>query len=146
MLEWDVIGANRTTGDTVTMRVLADDEEQAIRIVGGAVLVEKVLRAVPTAEPAAGGHAAESAPDYQGILVGAAVLRVIGVLAVVAGLLLVGFRLVNPPAGGAPSEVLSSVATALMAGLGWVVYGLLIIFVASLGTAVRDIARNSFRR
>lgn len=62
MREWDVIGANRTTWATLTMWVLADDEEDATRTVGGAMLIERVLPAVADARAVARLGYASSEP------------------------------------------------------------------------------------
>lgn len=93
-----------------------------------------------------------SVPGYPGIVSGAFVLRVIGWVFVVLGILVAGFPVAmmltaeidRGPRTDGPLGWLV-LAPFLFAGAMSVGYGLLFMFVGSVGIAVRDIARNSFK-
>ena len=86
-------------------------------------------------------------PNYPGILSGAYVLRIFGVVAIamgalaLAGLLYTVLRNSSELSAGG----MMVIGPMFIACLTAIAYGILFIFTASLGLAVRDIARNSFK-
>lgn len=185
MPEYDVIGADRRTGQERRTTVLAADEAEAARLVERHLLVERIV-VVPTAGPAylpgsvpaspsraaaasvyapaptAPAAAAVSGPStpspaaapqqppadpprYLGIRVGASVLRIVGGLMIAAGLVLLGIGVARWAKLPADEGTLLALAAVVQGTLTPVVLGVLAIFVADVGSAVGDAARNSFR-
>ncbi|MDB5294101.1 MAG: hypothetical protein JWO31_84 [Phycisphaerales bacterium] len=156
MPEWDVIGAERATGETSTRRVTADTSEAAVRAVGQSMLIEKVkpVRVVPP--PSEPLHPPEfyypppspppgpgNPPAYDEIVHGANMLSFVGGMSILLGLI----TIVAAMAAGANGAVPGSVAAGFVfSGAALIAYGILSRFVGSLGLAVRDMARNSFGR
>lgn len=137
---FDVIGADRATGQPRKQMVEADDEQHAYRVIGRSMLVEKVRRIedeIPVARAVSAPPTAWSrVSNYPAIVSGAAVLGVIGVVAMVLG----AFACVAGLYFVGQNEVDRAI-TAIVAGLGLLFYGVMIRFVGAMGEAVRDIAR-----
>lgn len=158
-MRWTVEGADAQTGQDRTIQVEAKSREDAERearargVLPSATYKETAdAGAMPTLNYI-GRAAHESAPpgtqvglapprgkapDYTGIVVGAAVLRITGAMAAIAGIVLCAMTLNEISGGG--------LGTALPVGFAWIISGLVTFMLGSLALAVRDIARNSFRR
>ncbi|MDB5294972.1 MAG: hypothetical protein JWO31_955 [Phycisphaerales bacterium] len=91
-------------------------------------------------------------PSYTGITIGARLLIAFGIMCVVGAAVVVGIAIFGAVATVAQSRDGGGVAAVLLAGttvpfalaaLGW---GILFVLVGTVAIAIRDIARNSFRR
>lgn len=85
------------------------------------------------------------APSYTGISVGSTALTVVGIISIIGGIVATIDGIVvasRPKAFFGEAAVFGGTVV----GITLVLYGILMIFFASLGVAVRDMARNSFRR
>ena len=151
MFEWEVTGADRATGEEISRRVTATTEEEARTKVGRSMLVEHVQYIEPPPAYVEPSPAAEKTkvkvPVYHGIEVGATLLRVLGTVTAVLGvvLTLIGFVTILKQSGGTVRDDQEVSYAGLITGIGLIGYGVLIAFVGSIGSAIRDIARNSYK-
>lgn len=87
------------------------------------------------------------APGYQDIVTGASVLRVLASIWIFLGVVALLIGAVMVPVGFARREedLAGLGGFLLLIGLNNVIFALLVRMFASIGLAIRDIARNSFR-
>lgn len=150
---WEVTGANRATGAKEKTSIEAVSDEHAAKLCAKTMFVEKVRSledvdpepvqtsrrpavAIPQSAP---GHA----PEYKGISAGATMLAAFGALGILGGAILVlvglaGLDKSHEAGATSPAQMISTGALAIG-------YGVMCIFISSVGAAIRDMARNSFR-
>ena len=162
-MRWEVTGADATSGAEGTITVdaaTAEGAEQQVRYNG--MLVSKVTKAGPKpkgatliAPPTPVAHLVT--PDYRAIVDGAkvlsffaALLTTAGVLSVLAAILLALMAAVSSQQGGLDTSdkhlVVGAVAGCLVCGVYCFAAAAFLGMQGELALAVRDIARNSFRR
>lgn len=159
-MQWTVEGADEATGTERSITVDAVNETEAAAVARArGLFVSRVSRA-ESAELHAVAYAARSSatarstyrepvPAYTSIRGGSFVLNVVGLLYLLAGLLasVVAVYTFIAPSHGADSEVDHTEGAILLAsGLGAIGAGLVLLMLGSIALAIRDIARNSFRR
>ena len=139
-----ITGVNRNTGTDATLNVQAASRQEAEQIGQRSLIVAEV-----ELEPGYNPPPSEPIiPDYKAITRGASVLRFFSLLNyAVAILCLVGvvIALVASADRHESSDTTQAVGL-LITGFWLLVSGAVLGMLAALGEAVRDMARNSFRR
>jgi hypothetical protein len=85
-------------------------------------------------------------PRYQGIVVGASLLNVLAALCAIFATALIGFCIADTFGRTNPFFTSSQTSAALTASLVMYGYAAMLAMLESIGRAIRDIARNSFKR
>jgi hypothetical protein len=155
MMLWKITGT--IDGNPKSATVEADSEELARKAAARSRMVVKSIGPGHTTIP--GGEVSPSlasgipevplsvpaprlAPDYNGIVIGAGILRILAFVSFASALCV----LIIVFAGGLSGRNDGEVAMILGAGmLGPIITGATLWLLASVATAVRDIARNSYR-
>lgn len=156
MPNYQISGADRATGAERTVTIPARGEAEARRVAEQTMYIATLFElrddAAPPTRPASAptvayaSPAAGKIPDYPGIRSGATLLVVLGLIFLGVGLLAIVFGVYvltsrDRPTAAAAIGGIPLIAYAVVS----VGYGILLRFVASLGEAVRDMARNSFK-
>jgi uncharacterized membrane protein len=171
-MRYRVSGANQFTGEEISTTIEADDEQatEAIARAKGILVSEIVaepIPQVPESDLAAVAAAARESgaktliptyesikrpPErYRDITRGAAVLKILAILAYVAAGLCVLIAIISALANLSQSSSFLPAAAEWLAvgmwlfiGLFWFAVAALLAMVGAVGLAVRDIANNSF--
>ena len=156
MAKWEITGADRLTGDERKFFIDAPNEREArLRATDRDVLIASIICTVPDAPahtvnvvtpsttPSPGGT-----PDYPGIVSGAGALRafasVCNALAVIWFVLgVISFAVAVSHADGYTATI--GLVSCSITGFFFLLLAIVIEMLASIGEAVRDTARNSFK-
>lgn len=147
-MRWTVEAADVQTGEETTLTVEAPDQAAAERIARyRGMLVSSILQ--NNGNGAAKLDRKAPTPDYIDILTGAGVLRTLAIIITAIGwvCLLVAGAL-SWSAVKESSDKLAALWQAMspaLFGLSFIVAGTVLRMAASVGLAMRDLARNSFR-
>jgi len=174
-VRYRVSGANQVTGGEISLTVDAEDEAaaEAVARAKGILVADVVPERIPSLPDADLASAVAAArqragkmvvPMYEGakraptrygeITRGAMVLRVLAILAYVAGgaCVLFAFYLATqiggrPSMAGIPSSAIDwvPVVMLMLTGLFYIAIGALLSMLGAVGLAIRDMANNSFR-
>lgn len=149
MAQWNVSGADRTTGTLVTKTVEAASQEDAIRKAGKSMFIEKVepfhavdltfAAPIPSAAVTPNKPRSKPAPPYTAINVVATMMNVLGGVGIAGGAIMAVIGFMQGQTSGVN-------VTAIEHGMQSLVSGVMLLFFASISHAIRDIAINSFNR
>lgn len=159
-MAWIIEGADKKTGADVRFKLSAVDKEAAIEEAGkrGVLVSEVYDDQLGDIAAAASDYPTQRLPEYREIVKGSRIIEslaglnvfagciaaLVGIVSIVWGIILTG----KPPetASGSPGEAIVFGLSAIVTGIVWAIIGTLLNMVSALALAIRDIARNSFRK